>query len=211
MNDQMKKILNERTWYLVDDLKTVESESGVYVLIFPDDRYYIGSTKNLNARLYTHISNLRANDKSTYRPARWYAEARKSLNLPTPPARQIPPPPPEPFYPGDLCDKLGHRIGKRCSKAALAKYEEELKQHKEEVKKWEYENRYLIGFWNSYYKRRNDIDFIVKTCGIKMVYSLCSNYSEVEDEILHKIKDLNLQDQWYNTQFYSNNFNKRIH
>lgn len=128
MTQQTEAFLNLKEWII--DFKgyiySFNEVSGVYLLAFPNKKFYIGSSKNLGERLATHLRCL-----NSFAPPRgWYLQAQKDNCFPAQKAG------PKPVDPKDRFDKSGHRIGERASKKSLEEYEEQLTEWEKIAVNW---------------------------------------------------------------------------
>lgn len=99
--------------------------SGVYLIYFPNGKWYVGSSKNLGQRLTSHLKSLINKWDSS---ANWYGLASKENHIP------ILKPMPE--DPKERYDKRGHKIGNRIGEAEQKQYEEKLKEWQETNINW---------------------------------------------------------------------------
>lgn len=118
MTAETEALLNLKDWHMnfKGYIYNFNEISGIYLLAFPNQKFYIGSSKNLGKRLSTHLNCL----NSFAPPHGWYLQAQKENCFPAQKAG------PKPIDPKDRFDKKGHRIGERASKASIEEYEKEL-------------------------------------------------------------------------------------
>lgn len=202
-------ILYKEKWYTYQHIPFGEGGSGVYIIKFPNNKRYVGSSNHVLTRLKTHMSHLENNSGTD-----WYRQAaeengllnQKDVNAQLAKIKSeynltFTPPPKDPR---EELDKSGHRMGKRVSKKKLAQYQEDYRNWKELRKKEEEEAHYdeylcRVGeirdkFNDTWKRRQKNIDKMV----INVCY--CDNYRELESAILSSIP-VEEQCYWYNSIF----------
>lgn len=202
-------ILYKEKWYTYQHIPFGEGGSGVYIIKFPNNKRYVGSSNHVLTRLKTHMSHLENNSGTD-----WYRQAaeengllnRKDIKAQLAQIRSeynltFTPPPKDPR---EELDKSGHRMGKRVSKKKLAQYQEDYENWKALRRKEEEEAHYdeylcRVGeihdkFNDTWKRRQKNIDKMV----INVCY--CDNYRELESAILSSIP-VEEQCYWYNSIF----------
>lgn len=203
-------ILYKEKWYTYQHLPYGEGGSGVYIIKFPNNKRYVGSSNHVLTRLKTHMSHLENNSGSD-----WYRQAaeengllnQKDIKAQIAQIRSeynnfnFTPPPKDPR---EELDKSGHRMGKRVSKKKLSQYYEDYQNWKELRRKEEEEAHYdeylcRVGevrdkFNDTWKRRQKNINKMV----INVCY--CDNYRELESAILSSIP-VEEQCYWYNSIF----------
>lgn len=202
-------ILYKEKWYTYQHLPYGNGGSGVYIIKFPNNKRYVGSSNHVLTRLKTHMSHLENNSG-----ADWYRQAaeengllnQKDIKAQLAQIRNeytfnFTPPPKDPR---EELDKSGHRMGKRVSKKKLSQYYEDYQNWKELRRKEEEEAHYdeylcRVGevhdkFNDTWKRRQKNINKMV----INVCY--CDNYRELESAILSSIP-VEEQCYWYNSIF----------
>lgn len=202
-------ILYKEKWYTYQHIPYGEGGSGVYIIKFPNNKRYVGSSNHVLTRLKTHMSHLENNSGSD-----WYRQAAEEnglLNQKDIRAQlaqikseytfNFTPPPKDPR---EELDKSGHRMGKRVGKKRLSQYYEDYQNWKELRRKEEEEAHYdeylcRVGevrdkFNDTWKRRQKNINKMV----INVCY--CDNYRELESAILSSIP-VEEQCYWYNSIF----------
>ena len=202
-------ILYKEKWYTYQHLPYGNGGSGVYIIKFPNNKRYVGSSNHVLTRLKTHMSHLENNSGSD-----WYRQAaeengllnQKDIKAQLAQIRNeytfnFTPPPKDPR---EELDKSGHRMGKRVSKKKLSQYYEDYQNWKELRRKEEEEAHYdeylcRVGevhdkFNDTWKRRQKNINKMV----INVCY--CDNYRELESAILSSIP-VEEQCYWYNSIF----------
>ena len=202
-------ILYKEKWYTYQHIPYGEGGSGVYIIKFPNNKRYVGSSNHVLTRLKTHMSHLENNSGSD-----WYRQAaeengllnQKDIKAQLAQIRSeytfnFTPPPKDPR---EELDKSGHRMGKRVGKKRLNKYYEDYQNWKELRRKEEEEAHYdeylcRVGevrdkFNDTWKRRQKNINKMV----INVCY--CDNYRELESAILSSIP-VEEQCYWYNSIF----------
>lgn len=206
MTEETKVVLRKGKWIhgFIGYLPNSLNFSGVYLLSFPNGKWYVGSSKNLGERLASHLKELNREKPSVH----WYSQAQKENSFPIL-SREAPPiEPKEPIFVPPKGDprlelaKDGRPKGKRASKKAVNEYLEKCKApylyfllEKEEWKKRYDKWRQDYADWD--YKRIKWWE-LPRCKYLTIHYCKCDNYREFEDEILKSIEDKN---NWYNSQF----------
>lgn len=209
LNQNTLDIIYAEKWYTYQHLPYGDGGSGVYIIKFPNNKRYVGSSNHVIKRLKTHMSHLENGSCHL-----WYdqaakengllctqdvkeqlAQIRSEYNLDfTPP----------PHDPRDDEDKSGHRIGNRVSKKKLAQYKEEYAKWEKLRAKEEEEAHYseYLGrcarvqaeFDDTWKRRQKNIDkMIINVC-------YCDDYRGYESLILSSIPEEE-QCYWYNSIF----------
>lgn len=209
LNQNTLDIIYKRKWYTYQHLPYEDGGSGVYIIKFPNNKRYVGSSNHVIKRLKTHMSHLENNSGTD-----WYRQAAEEnglisrhniieqlTQLSNEYNFNFTPPPKDPS--GEL-DKLGHRIGNRVSKKKFAQYQEDYHNWKELRKKEEEEAHYdeylcrraeiQFGFDDTWKRRQKNIDRMV----INVCY--CDDYRGYESLILSSIPEEE-KCYWYNSIF----------
>lgn len=203
-------ILYKEKWYTYQHIPYGNGGSGVYIIKFPNNKRYVGSSNHVFTRLKTHMSHLENNSGSD-----WYRQAaeengllnQKDIKAQLTQIRSeynnfnFTPPPKDPR---EELDKSGHRMGKRVSKKKLSQYYEDYENWKALRRKEEEEAHYdeylcrvdeVRDKFNDTWKRRqkNINKMVINVC-------YCDNYREFESAILSSIP-VEEQCYWYNSIF----------
>ena len=203
-------ILYKEKWYTYQHIPYGNGGSGVYIIKFPNNKRYVGSSNHVFTRLKTHMSHLENNSGSD-----WYRQAaeengllnQKDIKAQLTQIRSeynnfnFTPPPKDPR---EELDKSGHRMGKRVSKKKLSQYYEDYENWKALRRKEEEEAHYdeylcrvdeVRDKFNDTWKRRqkNINKMVINVC-------YCDNYRELESAILSSIP-VEEQCYWYNSIF----------
>ena len=209
LNQNTLDIIYKRKWYTYQHLPYKDGGSGVYIIKFPNNKRYVGSSNHVIKRLKTHMSHLE-NGSSTdwYQIAaeengflnkklinRELEEIEKEYNF------NFTPPPKDPR---EECDKRGNRIGNRVSKKKFAQYEEDYAAWKE-LRHKEEEEAHYNEYLDRVYKIKRKFDCVwqrrqdnINRMVINVCY--CYNYRELESAILSSIPEEE-QCYWYNSIF----------
>lgn len=209
LNQNTLDLIYERKWYTYQHLPYRDGNSGVYIIKFPNNKRYVGSSNHVIKRLKTHMSHLENGSGLD-----WYKQAAEENELVSRPDINeqltqlrneynfnFTPPPKNPC---DDYDKLGRRIGNRVSKKKFAQYEEDYRNWKELRKKEEEEAHYdeylsrraeiQAEFDDTWKRRQENINRMV----INVCY--CNDYRGYESSILSSIPEEE-QCYWYNSIF----------
>lgn len=209
LNQNTLDLIYAEKWYTYQHLPYGDGDSGVYIIKFPNNKRYVGSSNHVIKRLKTHMSHLENGSGLD-----WYRQAAEENELVSRPDINeqltqlsneydfnFTPPPHDPR---NDYDKSGHRIGNRVSKKKLAQYEEDYWNWKELRKKEEEEAHYdeylsrraeiQAEFDDTWKRRQKNIDRMV----INVCY--CDDYRGYESLILSSIPEEE-QCYWYNSIF----------
>lgn len=202
-------IIYNQKWYTYQHLPYGEGNSGVYIIKFPNNKRYVGSSNHVITRLKAHMNHLEyGSGTDWYQIAaeengllneklmeRELEEIEKEYNF------NFTPPPKDPR---EEYDRRGNRMGNRVGKKKLQQYKEDYAAWKELRHKEEEEahyNEYLdrvhkikSEFDDVWERRQDNIDRMV----INVCY--CDNYRELESAILSSIPEEE-QCYWYNSIF----------
>lgn len=209
LNQNTLDIIYTEKWYTYQHLPYGDGDPGVYIIKFPNNKRYVGSSNHVIKRLKTHMSHLENGSGLD-----WYRQAAEENELVGRPDINeqltqlsneydfnFTPPPHDPR---NDYDKSGHRIGNRVSKKKFAQYEEDYRNWKELRKKEEEEAHYdeylnrcaeiQAEFDDTWKRRQKNIDRMV----INVCY--CDDYRGYESLILSSIPEEE-QCYWYNSIF----------
>lgn len=209
LNQNTLDIIYAEKWYTYQHLPYEDGGSGVYIIKFPNNKRYVGSSNHVIKRLKAHMSHLENNSGTD-----WYRQAAEEnglisrhdiieqlAQLNAEYTFDFTPPPKDPR---EELDKLGHRMGNRVSKKKLAQYEENYANWKKLRAKEEEEAHYdeylcrraeiQSEFDDTWKRRQKNIDRMV----INVCY--CDDYRGYESLILSSIPEEE-QCYWYNSIF----------